>query len=84
MSLMSEIEKLMGEVGASASFRIVNLGGKSIYLEGINSVVSLGDNEMQFQLKKGLIIVCGSELKVKYLDTSTCVITGQIKVVETR
>ena len=84
MSLMSEIEKLMGEVGASASFRIVNLGGNSVYIEGIRSVVSLDEKEMQFQLKKGLIIVFGSELKVKYLDTSTCVITGQIKVVETR
>ena len=84
MSLMSEIEKLMGEVGASASFRIVNLGGHSVYIEGIKSVVSLDETEMQFQLKKGLIIVCGSELKVKYLDTSTCVITGKIKVVETR
>jgi len=84
MSLMSEIEKLMGDVGTSASFRIVNLGGKSLYIEGIKSVVSFGENEMQFQLKKCLLVISGNALKVKYLDSSTCVITGEIRVVETR
>lgn len=83
MSLMSEIEKLMGEVGTSASFRIVNLSGNSVYVEGIKSVVSLGENEMQFQLKKKLLVVGGNDLKVKYLDSSTCVITGEITKVET-
>ena len=83
MSLMSEIEKLMGEVGASANFRIVNLGGNSLYIEGIKSVVSFGETEMKFQLKKNLLVVCGNGLKVKYLDTSTCIIKGEIVKVET-
>ena len=84
MSLMSEIEKLMGEVGTSANYRIINLGGNSVYVEGIKSVISFGENEMQFQLKKCLLVVIGENLKVKYLDKSTCVIIGQIKAVETR
>ncbi len=81
---MSEIEKLMGEVGTSSLFRVINLGGNSLYVEGIKSVVSLGENEMQFQLKKSLLVISGNALKVKYLDSSTCVITGEIRVVETR
>ena len=84
MSLMSEIEKLMGEVGTSANFRVINLGGQTVYVEGIKSVVSLGENEMQFQLKKSLLVISGNTLKVKYLDSFTCVITGEIRVVETR
>ena len=84
MSLMSEIEKLMSEVGASSNYRVINLGGKSVYIEGIKSVVALGENEMKFQLKKGLIVVDGNCLKIKYLDTSTCVITGEIRMVETK
>ena len=84
MSLMSEIEKLMGEVGTSASFRIVNLGGNSVYVEGVKSVISIGENEMRFQFKKQLLIISGNNLKVKYLDTSTCVVLGEIKVVETK
>lgn len=81
---MSEIEKLMGEVGTSANFRVINLGGNSVYAEGIKAVVSLSENEMQFQLKKCLLVISGNALKVKYLDSSTCVITGEIRVVETR
>ena len=83
MSLMSEIEKLMGEVGTSANFRVVNLGGNSVYVEGIKSVIYFGENEMRFQLKKKLLVVSGNALKVKYLDVSTCVITGEITKVET-
>ena len=79
---MGEIEKLMGEIGTSNSFRVVNLGGKSVYIEGIKSVISFDNKEMRFQLKNNIISVKGCELKVKYLDSSTCVITGEIKVVE--
>lgn len=84
MSMMSEIEKLMGQVGSSSNFRIINLGGNSLYVEGIKSVISFAENEMRFQLKKNMLVVMGQNLKVKYLDSSTCVITGEIKVVETR
>lgn len=80
---MNEIEKLMGEVGTSANFRVINLGGNSVYIEGIKSVISLGENEMQFQLRNKLLIVCGNYLKVKYLDSSTCIIIGEITKVET-
>ena len=83
MSLMNEIEKLMGEVGTSANFRVINLGGNSLYVEGLKSVVSFGENEMQFQLKKCLLKVLGENLKVKYLDKTTCVIVGTIRAVET-
>ena len=84
MSMMNEIEKLMSDAGASVGYRIVNLGGKSVYVEGIKSVISLSESEMQFQLKKGLIIISGTNLKIKYLDLSTCTITGEIRVVETK
>lgn len=83
MSMMDEIEKLMGDVGTSANFRVINLGGNSLYVEGIKSVVSFGENEMRFQLKKNLLVVTGANLKVKYLDKSTCVIDGLVRVVET-
>ena len=75
---MQEIEKLMGSAGASANYRLVNLGGTSLYVEGIKTVVSFGAEEMQFQLKKQVLVVSGSELKVQYLDKSTCVLVGKI------
>ncbi len=83
MSMMEEIEKLMGDMGTSSNFRVINLGGKSVYVEGIKSVVSFGENEMQFQLKKCLLKIFGENLKVKYLDKTTCVLEGAIRAVET-
>lgn len=82
--MMAEIEKLMCSVGSSSNYRIVNLGGKSVYIEGIKSVIELGENSMQFQIKNQVLSVVGTGLKVQYLDSSTCVIVGEIKAVEVR
>ena len=79
---MCEIEKLMNSVDLSANYRIVNLGGKSVYIEGIKSVISFGENEMKFQLKNAVLVVNGQNIKVKYLDKSTCVLEGVITAVE--
>ncbi len=84
MSMLDEIEKFMNGTGISYNYRIVNLGGKSLYIEGIKSVVYFGDEEMSFQLKNKLLIVSGNQLSVKYLDKTSCVINGEIRVVETK
>ena len=84
MSMMDEIEKLMGDVGISFNFRIINLGGKSLYVEGIKSIINFDEKEMRFQLKNVMLIVFGESLSIKYLDKNTCVIDGLIKAVETR
>ena len=78
MSLMCEIEKLMNSANSSCDFRIINLGGKSLYVEGIKSVVSIGENELIFQMKKVVILISGKAFKIKYLDKNTCVISGEI------
>ena len=82
MSLIKEIENMMIDVNSSINFRLINLGGVSQYIEGIKSVVCLDETEMRFQLKKQLLIIKGENLKVKYLDKNTSIVTGQIKVVE--
>ena len=78
MSFMAEIEKLMNGAQCSLNYRVVNLGGKSVYIEGFKSVVSLTDTEMIFQLKNNSVVVAGKNLKIKYLDKFTCVIEGAI------
>ena len=78
MSLMNEVEKLMNAVDASIDYRLINLGGKKMYIEGLKSVICFGENEMIFQLKKQTLTVLGSEFKVKYLDKTTCVLQGNI------
>lgn len=84
MSMMAEIEKLMNSVGGSFCYKVVNLGGKSVYIEGIKSVVELSENSMMFQLKKQVLSINGTNMKINYLDSSTCVIEGEIKAVEVK
>lgn len=84
MSMMAEIEKLMNGVGGSFNYKVVNLGGKSLYVEGIKSIVELSENSIMFQLKKQVLSVSGVGMKINYLDNSTCVIEGEIKVVEVK
>ena len=78
---MGEIEKLMQSVGCSSDYRIINCGGKSLYIEGIKSVICFGNCEMMFQLKKQCLQVVGNSLKIKYLDKSTCLLEGIINSV---
>lgn len=84
MSMIGEIEKLMQSVGTSANYRIINLGGVNLYIEGIKTVVGFDSNEMQFQLKNQLLTVQGTNIKVKYLDKTTCILTGNIQVVSVK
>ena len=81
---MTEIEKFMNSVGGSFNYKIVNLGGRSVYIEGIKSIVELTKSSIQFQLQKQLLCVVGNSMKVTYLDASTCVLVGEIKAVEVK
>lgn len=84
MSMMLEVEKLMQSINLPLNYRTINLDGKQFYIEGIKSVVSLDLTEMIFQLKKAVISVKGSNLKVKYLDKTTCLLQGEIRAVEVK
>ena len=84
MSLICEIEKLMNSADSSLSYRIINLGGKTLYVEGFKCVVTLGESEIILQLKKQVLNIVGRNLKVKYLDKTSCVINGEISSVVTK
>ena len=81
--MFGEIEKFMNSSECSGNYRIVNLGGNVLYIEGVKAVVGFGESEMRFQLNNCLLTIAGSELKVKYLDKSTCVLVGKISSVVT-
>lgn len=81
MSMMDEIEKFMSTTNNSLNYKIVDIGGSNLYIEGIKSVVEFGEKVMKFQLKKKLLEVDGENLQVKYLDKNTCIIQGNILAV---
>lgn len=82
MNMLDEVEKFLTDAQISLNYRTINLGGKFLYVEGIKNIICLGAEEMQFQLKKQALKIKGTALKVKYLDTNTCVVEGEIKQVE--
>lgn len=84
MSMMTEIEKFMNMSDASINYRVINIGGNFLYIEGIKSVVNFSTDNMTFQLKKKTLSVNGVDLKVKYLDKTTCIIEGQITGTEAK
>ncbi|MBE5741537.1 MAG: hypothetical protein E7351_03330 [Clostridiales bacterium] len=84
MSMIDEIEKFMSSVDTSINYRTINLGGRGLYIEGIKSVVSFGESEMIFELRKKTLVVEGNSIRVKYLDKTTCVLEGEITAVMTR
>ena len=82
--MIEEVEKFMNSSEISLNYRTINLGGKVLYIEGIKNVVGLDLKEMIFSLKKGAVFVKGENLKIKYLDKTTCVIEGLIQAVEVK
>ncbi|MFQ6752094.1 MAG: YabP/YqfC family sporulation protein [Clostridia bacterium] len=78
MSMLDEIDRLMNSANISLDYRTVNLGGNNFYIEGIKNVISFSEEEMCFQMKKTMLVVSGNNLKVKYLDKTSCVIVGNI------
>ena len=84
MSLIGEIEKLINAELSSVDYRIINIAGKKLYIEGIKYIISLSEEIMEFHLKKTAICVKGNFLKIKYLDGSSVYVEGEIKQVVTQ
>ena len=82
MSMLNEIEKFMSSADTSINYRTINLGGRSLYIEGIKTIISFGESEMIFQMKRDILVVSGENMKIKYLDKTTCVLEGKIKAVD--
>ena len=83
MSLIGEIEKLINEELSTVEYRIINIGGKNLYIDGIKNIINLSKNVMEFQVKKRTILIKGNNLIIKYLDDSTVHIFGEINEVDT-
>jgi len=80
MNFLEDITKLIGEDDLLLTFdyRVVNINGKYLYLEGIVGILNLSEKEIEFKLKKKSIKVIGEDMQIKYFDNSTAVIYGRI------
>jgi hypothetical protein len=77
---MSLIYELIKE---NAGFTIINANGKELYIEGINKLVSVSENEIKLSSKKALIVIEGKELYIIELDEGSVTVSGEILSVRT-
>jgi len=74
--ICSHIEK---EYGVTVQdYRLINLAGKYIYVEGHSGIKSLSEEEISLNLKKKILIIKGEKLLVKYFDNNTIIVEGSI------
>lgn len=59
-------------------YRYINIGGKLVYIEGQNGILSLSKEEISFKVRKKVCTIKGSDLYIKYYDNSTAVVCGSI------
>lgn len=64
------------------SFNIINVSGRLLYVEGHLGLVSLSKELISFKIKKGVIMVEGSNMILAELSENTIKICGSIKKVE--
>ena len=63
-------------------FNIINISGQMLYVEGHLGLVTLSKETISFKVKKGVIMVEGSEMILAELSENTLKICGKIKKVE--
>ena len=81
-NFFDEIKKELGILVGDASYQIVDVGGKGLYVEGHLGVLKLSDELIMFKTKKKIISVSGKGLKLKILTKSTLSIMGEIESIE--
>jgi len=66
----------------NGGYRIINFDGKSVYIEGIKSILRFNREEVSLKLKKGAIKIVGAELFIKNIDVNSIVVNGKIGQIE--
>ena len=63
-------------------FKIINLSGKFLYIEGHLGLLNLSRENVSVKIKHGAIFVEGQELTLEELSENTLKISGKITKVE--
>ena len=63
-------------------FNIVNIGGRILYVEGNQGIVTLSTQRVVFKVKRGQVVVEGSGLVLAELNEQVLYLQGKIDKVE--
>lgn len=67
---------------AVSSYNIVLMAGKFLYVEGHKGILSYNKEVVSFKIKKGVIVVKGSNLILNQISSNTLAVKGEIKIIE--
>lgn len=83
-SLIEEITKAFSvkDLKDSSKYKIINLGGKAVYIQGYKSIDKFSDVSIILKLKNESIFIKGEKLKIKEFYSDCIYIIGNIKSVE--
>ena len=79
---MSFIGELFSKLDGGYGYCVINFGGKFVYAEGIEKLVSISASAVNFVASKKQVVIEGEGLEVEDLDCGTAVIKGKIVRVE--
>ena len=75
---MSFIGELTTRLGVGGGYSVINFNGEYAYVEGIDRLVLVSENEVVVGSKKTLISILGSSLMLEELDGGSLIIKGKI------
>jgi hypothetical protein len=74
-----EIDKALGlPVGAQSAYRLINLGGRVLYVDGFRELLTFEDETVICMLKKGILEVVGKSLTIERYEEGFLIIKGKI------
>ena len=78
--LLDELDSFVTkELGVTLKeYRYINIGGKMVYIEGQNGILTLNKEEICFKVRKKTCTIKGSDLYIKYYDNCTALVCGSI------
>ena len=63
-------------------YKVVNFCGKSVFIEGFKTIISVDKETVVLKLKKGRIKVVGTELTIKDINLGQIFVNGNIIGIE--
>ena len=83
-SLIDEITNAFSikDLKNSSKYKIINLGGKAVYIQGYKSIEKFSDISIILKIKNESIFVKGEKLEIKEFYSDCIYIVGNIKSIE--
>ena len=80
MSYILEVAKSIKNIFTGPlEYQFIKYGGKALYVEGFLRVTLIGEEKIEFLLKKGTVTIEGKKLNVAEITAGSCVIEGEIE-----